>query len=54
MKSTHIDSLACVKVKGIENEWFLTDSCTRQGSIIPLWLFNIYMDGIMKGVEVEN
>ena len=48
IKSMYIDSSACVRVKGGESEQFRIDSEVRQGCIISLWPFNVYMDGVMK------
>ena len=31
IKSMYVDSLACIRVKGGENEWFRKDSGERQG-----------------------
>ena len=47
-KSMYVDSSACVQVKGGESEQFGIDSAMRQGCIISPWLFNVYMDGVMK------
>ena len=33
---------------GGESEWFRIDSGVRQGCIISPWLFNVYMDRMMK------
>ena len=52
VKSIYFNSLACVRVKGVESEWFLIDSGVRQGCIISPCLFNGYMDAVMK--EVRN
>ena len=50
--NNNIDSLACVRVKGGESEWFRIDIGVKQGCYIP-WLFNVYMDGVMKEVKME-
>ena len=47
IKSMYIESSACVRVKG-ESEWFRIDGGMRRGSIMSPWLFNVYMDGVMK------
>ena len=52
IKSMYFDSSACVRVKGDESEQFRIDSGTRQGCIMTLWLFNVYMDGVMKEVNM--
>ena len=48
IKSMYVDSLGCFRVKGGESEWFRIDSVVRQGCIMSPWLFNIYMDAVMK------
>ena len=52
IKSMYVDSSACVRVKGGESELFRIDSGVRQGSIMSPWLFNVYMDGVMKEVKI--
>ena len=52
IKSMYVESLACVRVKEGTNEWFRIDSRLRQGCIIFPWLFNVYMDAIMKEVKM--
>ena len=48
IKSMYVDSSACVRVKGGENELFRINSGVRQGCIRSLWLFNVYMNGVMN------
>ena len=48
IKSMYIDSSACVKVKVGESEQFRIDSGVRQGCIVSPWLFNVYMNAVMK------
>ena len=52
IKSMYIDNLAWVRVKGGESEWFSIDSGVRQGCIMYPWLFNVYMDLVMKEVKM--
>ena len=49
IKSIYVDSLACVRVKGDESEWFRIDSGVRHGCIMSLWIFNVYMDAVNEG-----
>ena len=44
---------ACVRVKGGESECFRVNSGVRQGCIMSPWLFNVYMDAMMKEVKME-
>ena len=48
IKSMYIDSSASVRIKGGISEQFRIDSGARQGCIMSLWLFNIYVDGVRK------
>ena len=52
IKNIYVDSLVCVKVKGDENEQFRIDSGMIQGCIMSPWLFNVYMDALMKEVKM--
>ena len=40
IKNMYVDSSPCVRVKGVEREWFGIDIGVRQGCIISPWLFN--------------
>ena len=48
IKSTYVDSLAYFREKGGESHRFRIDSWVRQECIMSLWLFNVYMDVVMK------
>ena len=52
IKSTYVDSLACVRVKGGESERFRIDSGVGQSCIMSPWLFIVYMNGMMKEVKM--
>ena len=52
IKSMYVDSLACVIVKGGENNRFRMDSRVRQWCIMSPWLFNVYLDGVMIEVKM--
>ena len=54
IKSIYVASSAHVTVKGGESEWFRIGSGARQGYIISPWLFNVYMDGVMKEVNGKD
>ena len=51
IKSMYVDSSTCVRIKGGESEQFRIDSGMRQGCIMSPWLFNIYMERVMKEVK---
>ena len=48
----YVDSLACVRIKRGENEQFRIDSSVRQGCIMSPWLFNVYINAVMKEVKM--
>ena len=51
IKSMYINSLACIRVKGGESECYRITS-VRQGCIMSPWLFNVYMDTLMKELKI--
>ena len=53
IKSMYVNSIACVKLKGGESQCFRIESGVRQGCIMSPWLFNVYMDTMMKEVKRE-
>ena len=54
IKSMYVDSLTCVRLKGsVSSERLRIDSGVRQGRIMSLWLFNVYMDTGMKKVKMD-
>ena len=52
IKSVYVANLDCVRVKGGESECFRIDSGDRQVCIMSHWLFNVYMDAVMKEVKM--
>ena len=48
IKSMYVDSEACVRINIVESEWFKIESGVWQGCVMSPWLFNLYMDGVMK------
>ena len=49
----YVNSSACVRVKGGESDRFRIDSGVRQRCITSPWLFNVYMDAVMKEVKMR-
>ena len=47
INSMYINSLTCVRLKGGESEASGSIG-VRQGCIMSPWLFNVYMDAVMK------
>ena len=52
IKSMHVHSSACVRIKGGENERFRINNGVTQGYIMSLWLFSVYIDRVMKEVKM--
>ena len=48
----HFDNLACIKVKKGESYWFRMNSGVMKGCVMSPWLFNVYMDTVMKEVKM--
>ena len=46
--------MACVLVGNDVSEWFLVNVGLRQGCVMSLWLFNVYMDGVVREVNVRE
>ncbi len=51
MKSFYGVASACVKINGETSEHFEIKVDLRQGCVMSSWLFNIYMDGVMREVK---
>ena len=50
LQSLHDDNRKCVRVGGEESKWFELKVGLRQGCVMFPWLFNIYMDGVVREV----
>ena len=50
--SMYVNSLACIRVKEVESECFRIESRGRQVCVVSPWLFNVYMDTVMKEVKM--
>ena len=51
VQSLYERSEACVRVCREEGEWFRVGVGLRQGCVMSPWLFNVFMDGVMKEVR---
>ena len=51
-QSFYIDSRAYVQVGNDVSEWFPVKDGLRQGCVMSPWLFNVYMDGVIRRVNV--
>ena len=47
VKSLYVGSKACVRVGNELSEWFPV----REGCVMSLWLFNLYIDGVVREVN---
>ncbi len=50
-KSFYEEASACVKICGETSEHFEIKVGLSQGCVMSPWLFNIYMDGVMRAVK---
>ena len=53
VQSFYVYSRACVLVGNDVSEWFPVNVGLRQGCVMSPWLFNIYMDGVVREVNVR-
>ncbi len=53
VKCFYKDSRACVRVGRGESDWFEVNVGLRQGCVMSPWLFNVYMDGIVREVNAR-
>ena len=53
VQSLYVDSRACVRVGNDVSEWFPANVGFRQGCVMSLWLFNVYMDGVDPEMNVR-
>ncbi len=51
VKSFYEEASACVKIRGETSENFEIKVGLRQGCVMSPWLFNIYVDGVMRKME---
>ena len=54
VESMYEGGKACVRVCGEETPWFDVETGLRQGCVMSPWLFNIYMDGLMRELKVKT
>ena len=52
VQSIYVDSIACVRVGNDVSEWFQVSVGLRQGCVISPWLFNVYINGVVREVNV--
>ena len=53
VKSLYNDSRACVRVGTGVSDWFPVRMGLRQGCVISPWLFNLYIDGVVREVNAR-
>ena len=53
VKSMYADSRACVRVGSDRSEWFTVKVGLRQGCVMSPWLFNLYIDGVVREVNAR-
>ena len=53
VQSFYVDSRACVRVGNDVSETFPVNVGLRQGCVMSPWLFNVYMDDVVREVKVR-
>ena len=53
LQSFNVDNRACVRVGNDVSEWFPVNAGLRQGCVMSPWLFNVYMEGVVREVNVR-
>ena len=53
VQSFYVDSRAYVRVGNDVSEWFPVNVGLRQDCVMSPWLFNVYMDGLVRDVNVR-
>ena len=51
VQSFYNESRACVRGESGVSEWFDVSVGLRQGCVMSPWLFNMYMDGVVREVN---
>ena len=49
----YVDSWACFRVGMDVSEWFPVNVGLSQGCVISSWLFNVYMDGVVRDLNAR-
>ena len=53
VQSFYVDSRVCVRVRNDVSEWFPINVGLKQGCVMSPWLFNVYMDDVVRKVIVR-
>ena len=53
LHSFYVDNTVCVRVGNDESEWFPVNVGLTQGCVMSPCLFNVYMDGVVREVNVR-
>ena len=53
VQSFYVDSWACVRVGNDVSKWFRVNVGLRQRCVMSPWLFNVYIEGVVREVNVR-
>ena len=54
IQSFYVGSSTCVRVGTDLSESIKVNVCLRQGCVMSPWLFNVYMDGVVREVKMRK
>ena len=49
----YVGSKVCVRAENEVSEWFPVKVVLRQGCVMSPWLFNLYIDGVVREVNTQ-
>ena len=53
LQTIYVDTMACVRVGNNLSDWFPVDVGPRQGCVVSSWLLKIFMNGVVREVNVR-
>ncbi len=53
VKSFYMNSRACVTLGNVVSDWLSVRVGLRQRCVMSPWLFNVYMDGVIREVHAR-
>ncbi len=54
VKSFYVNSRTCIRVRNSVSDWFSVRVGLQQGCVMSPWLYNVYMDGVVREVNMRK